>query len=156
MTRFFNRVFDNPIIVAAVLVGVTYTGYNWWFANGEWGWFAAWVLVSIRTYNAIEAQRKEAEFNDYEIEKLRWYARFFGHPLIALPIVFFGLFVAIYGGYQRHFVNHGLFDGAALFEIMLFVVPVLLCLRWVEIRQANPMSIKPNCQSPRWCLSQLS
>jgi hypothetical protein len=136
MTRFFNQVFSNPVIAGAVFVAVAYTGYDWWFQNGGWGWFAVWAFVGIRTANAIEAVREEAAFHDYESEPLELPARFFGHPLIAWPVFLIGMWFTLVGSYQVHIVGRAVFDGAALFAVGFFSVPALLCLYWWEKRRA--------------------
>jgi hypothetical protein len=136
MTRFFNRFFNNPIIAGAVLVGVTYTGYRWWFENGEWGWFVAWLLVSIRTYNAIEACRREAEFNDYETGKPPLYVRLFGHPTIAWPVFVPGLFIATFGTYEANRLGELPSGGVLLAVVGMFLVPSLIVIRWFAIRQS--------------------
>lgn len=136
MTRFVNLVLNNPFIAGAVLVGVTYTGYYWWFENGEWGWFVAWLLLSIRTYNAIEANRREAEFNDYETGKPPFYVRLFGHPAIAWPVFVPGVFFATYGTYEANRLGELASGGVFLAVVGVFLVPSLIVIRWFSIRQS--------------------
>lgn len=101
MQRWFNCLWGHPVTLFAVFPPMLFAIYRWW-QTGQGGMTAlVLVLAMFSITGASEAERKySAERGHARPQRPSMAIRFLGHPMIAIPIVLYGLLCIVIGIYR--------------------------------------------------------
>lgn len=135
MNYFVNRFLSNPTVVTVVFVGAGFTGYDWWYRNGEGALFFVWAIAASFCINSLDQREDWKRFFGDDPDRLPLYIKVLGYPLLASPMIFIFGGLAMLCLYAVLFGKNVPIDANFLIVFGMFAAPAMQFLRWYGIRR---------------------
>lgn len=137
-----DKIIGHPVFFGGLILAMIKSGHAWWFEDAHWGWFAFfWCAASASASALDDIQKTRRRTVSHPDSKPPLRVRFFGHPLIAWPVICviapFLITLCLQAYEQQE-----LWQPHVLILLWMFLSPIIIFLGWNHRRRAWKLGMR--------------